>query len=399
MKILVTNYFLRNFTGSEINTLQICSALNKLGHQADAGTFFFNEPIKRKFQERNIRVKNLLQSDLQLESYEFFWTHHIHTINHLIVQETLKSTKIIYSCLGPFSSLAAAPIYHNELNCILSNSRGNNDVLLTEGLDKNKIRYFPNFSPESYFSQAKAQHSKSPSRIAVISNHPPQEISKFSKIAKGNGQMVDFIGQNANHVYVDPDVIKKYDLVISIGKTVQYCFALRVPIYCYDHFGGPGFITPDNIQFEEFYNFSGRGTNRKLSGQEILTDIAGNYSGALNQLEFLYEYGKEHFTLENNIQELFADEALHKNIYISDIRNKHPLIKRHHNDFLRMLRLQLTQEEHFEAMPDPQHSISSRDSSLLELEQEVLSYSLSRSWRITRPLRKLKNLFRKDRRA
>ena len=267
---------------------------------------------------------------------------------------------------------------------------------------KLQVVEFDSLLAETYGEFAVApqnQNSISPSRIGVISNHPPQEISEFSKLAFGNGRLVEFVGQKANHVYVDPDIINKYDLIISIGKTVQYCFSLKVPIYCYDHFGGPGFITPDNIQFEEFYNFSGRGTDRKLSGQEIFNDISSNFSDAMKHLEFLYEYSKENFILENNINNLFAEEALHKNLNLSEVRNKYPLIKRHHKDFLRMLQLQIAQEEQLEVQLDHRNSEPRRDPSLMDFEQEILSYSLSGSWRITRPLRKFFRLFRKDRRA
>jgi hypothetical protein len=399
MKILVTNYFLRNFTGSEINALQICIALRTLGYEAEAATFFYDEPIKRKFQERNITVKNLLHEDLRLDEYDLFWAHHFHTLNHIVINSESNSSKVIYSCLGPFSSLAAPPTYHNELNFILSNSQGNNEVLLSEGLDKTKIRYFPNFSPRIFYKKAQESTPGELTRIGVISNHPPQEIINFAKFAQDNGLMVEFIGQDANKIYVDPDIITKYDLIISIGKTVQYCFSLKVPIYCYDHFGGPGFITPDNIQFEEYFNFSGRGTNKKRSGQELLDDIRRNYAGACSHLDFLFSYSKEHFMLEYNIQKLFNELALSKEIDLSRIREKYPLTKRHHKDFLRMLRKQLNHEENIALTPMHQTPEPIADSTIIQLEQEVLSYSLSRSWRVTRPFRKISKCFKKDKNA
>ncbi len=399
MKILVTNYFLKNFTGSEINTLQICTALKELGFDADAATFFFDEPLKSKFLDRNIKVKNLLHDDFELEEYDIFWTHHTHTINHIIFHKKPESTKIIYSCLGPFSSLAVPPYYHNELNCILSNSKGNTQVLRKEGISIEKIKYFPNFSPEYYFSQPRTHFSKILTRIAVISNHPPQELDQFSLLAKDSGHVVEFIGLDNNHVYVDPNIIKKFDLIISIGKTVQYCFSLKVPIYCYDHFGGPGFITPDNIHFEEFYNFSGRATNRVLSGYELFDDIFSNFAGAVNHLDFLFDYSKENFLLEKNIQELFGDISLSKNLNISEIRENYALTERHHNDFLRMLQIQLAQENQLTLKRNTGNLVSSIDSSQFELEQEVLSYSLSRSWRMTRPFRKILKLIKKVKRA
>ena len=395
MNVLIANYFIKNFTGSEINALQLCLALRNLGINADVATFFFDQPLRHFFEDNGIRVNNLLDNDFELGKYDLFWAHHIHTINHLIFGFKPQQAHIIYSCLGPFSPLSVPPYYHNELNYILSNSEGNTSVLLEEGVAGNKIHYFPNFAPEEFFSQHRTQPSTILRKIGVVSNHPPEELRDFSKIATKNGYVVDFIGFEGQQVLVTPALLKNYDLIISIGKTVQYCFALKIPVYCYDHFGGPGFITHDNIETSEYYNFSGRAIDRKLSGTELFKEIFELYPKAQSNLTFLYQHAEKHFMLEKNIENLLGLLSKQEKIDLSKICKDYALTKRHHQDFLERLTYQIRLEEQLSGkLSDPYDSMTHHQV-IADLQQEVLSYTLSKSWRLTRPFRKIMNLFRK----
>jgi len=77
-------------------------------------------------------------------------------------------------------------------------------------------------------------------------------------------------------VYIEDKVLENYDLVITIGKTVNYCLALGVPVYCYDWFGGSGYLNPGNFAINKRHNFSGRDSFRKLSGEAIFREITQN---------------------------------------------------------------------------------------------------------------------------
>jgi hypothetical protein len=395
VNILITNYFIKNYTGSEINALQLCDGLRNLGVNADVATFFYDDPMKSLFKKKDINVYNLFEGNLSLEKYDILWAHHIHTINHLVVHSHSKPLKIIYSCLGPFSSLAAPPIYHNELNCILSNSRGNTEVLIAEGIQKEKIYSFPNFAPKSFFKQQKEHYSNHPAKIAIISNHPPIELKDFSQVASLADIHVDFIGFDGKPIFVDPPLLKQYDLVISIGKTAQYCFSTKIPFYCYDHFGGPGFITPDNIFISETYNYSGRAINRKLTGQEIFQDIIENYPTALTNLNFLQNHCYDNYLLEKNINALLRFIASSEDVDLEKIKENYPLLRRHHNEFLRLINYQKSLENNLSMGINEKLNEEIVHSKIVELEKEILTYATSLSWRFTRPIRKIVKMIRK----
>lgn len=395
MNVLITNYFIKNFTGSEINALQLCMALRNLGISADVATFFFDQPLRHFFEDNGIRVYNLLDNDLELDKYDLFWAHHIHTINHLIFSFEPQQAQVVYSCLGPFSPLSVPPYYHNELNYILSISKENTSALIKEGVADTKIFHFSNFAPEEFFSQHKTHSYKTLRKIVVVSNHPPEELHDFSKIATKNGYLVDFIGFEGQQVLVAPELLKEYDLVISIGKTVQYCFALKIPVYCYDHFGGPGFITQDNIETSQYYNFSGRAIDRKLSGAEIFKEIYELYPKTQSNLTFLYQHAEKHFMLEKNIENLLGLLSKQEKIDLSKIRKNYALTKRHHQDFLEKLKYQIRLEKELSENSMGNKTSRTLQQEISDLKAEILSYTLSSSWRLTRPFRKLARIFKK----
>src|SRR5690606_31689494 len=52
------------------------------------------------------------------------------------------------------------------------------------------------------------------------------------------------------------------------------------PVYCYDHFGGPGWLSASNFEVAEYFNFSGRDTPVRKSPQEIATELIDGSSKA-----------------------------------------------------------------------------------------------------------------------
>ena len=81
---------------------------------------------------------------------------------------------------------------------------------------------------------------------------PPLEV-----IARQRQFNISYFG-GKNNVRITPDLLLKFDLILTIGKTVQYGLVLGIPVYNYDHFGGDGYITLQNIDFESNYGFTGK---------------------------------------------------------------------------------------------------------------------------------------------
>lgn len=54
--------------------------------------------------------------------------------------------------------------------------------------------------------------------------------------------------------------------------------SMGLPLYCYDHFGGPGYININNIEHSTYFNFSGRPERQKRSAQWLYADLINSYA-------------------------------------------------------------------------------------------------------------------------
>lgn len=110
-------------------------------------------------------------------------------------------------------------------------------------------------------------------RILIVSNHIPPELATARQMLIQRGWTVDVLGKDGVQAMIQPQMLMSYATVISIGKTVQMALLAGRAIYCYDHFGGPGWLTYDNFETAAKRNFSGRCTPTRKTSAEIVDDI------------------------------------------------------------------------------------------------------------------------------
>lgn len=337
MKILVLNLNIQNFSGSEINAMQICQGLKSIGHEAEIGTLILDSPMRELVTDKGIKVRYLFENDPEPFEYDLIWAHHAPVLAYLLFKKNIKDTRILFSSLSPIIPLEVPPVFLEDIHYFLSLSKLNETAMINTGVPAERIHIFPNYAPESYFLSTRQTHSGSPNRIAVVSNHPPKEVREFALLAHQNSTIVDFYGTNDNYTFVDHDLLLRYDLVITIGKTVQYCLALKIPVYSYDHFGGFGFIDPGNYDRAQ-PSFAGRLCNIHRDRDELYADIFGNYQNNLSNLDFLYKKCRENFCLETNLKNIVKD---FENIPITNVqafREKNILAERIYDAYIDLLR-------------------------------------------------------------
>ena len=76
------------------------------------------------------------------------------------------------------------------------------------------------------------------------------------------------------------------------------------PVYNYDHFGGSGYITPDNIDIEEAHNFSGRSFYTKKTANQIVDEIFSQYDTVVTCQKQLRQIAEERYRLSNRISKI-----------------------------------------------------------------------------------------------
>ena len=159
-----------------------------------------------------------------------------------------------------------------------------------EGVD---YGYFRNPAPMN-FVNSRYKPSSQLKNILVVSNHPPEELNNAINLMKEMGLNAALFGETGDeYKSITPEILSQYDVVITIGKTVQYCLVMGVPAYIYDKFGGCGYLNGRNLRRAEKLNFSGRGFEKKDSNS-IVNDILNGYRSAIDyQAKNLDKFRKE----------------------------------------------------------------------------------------------------------
>jgi len=181
-----------------------------------------------------------------------------------------------YLVLGSFSGLTAGEAIlglEDEADVLLFHSARNRELQAPSlpGAAAPMLVY-GNAVPSCWFEDVQPPPAAL-RRIAVISNHVPAELREAAHALEGDGIRVDIIGSGDAPRLVTPALVDAYDCVVSIGHTAQKAMARQRPFYCYDHFGGPGYITPLNVEGERTICFSGRSARQTKRGGAIAEEL------------------------------------------------------------------------------------------------------------------------------
>ena len=389
MSILITNYSIQDYAGAELNCLELAKTFRDMGAIVEVATFNYAYPVREEYEKEQIKVTNVFFDELNHKEYDLIWAHHYNVLSYLIWEKGVTASKIIYSSLSPFEYLESPPVYASDLTLCLANSEETKQQLIEEGVQASKVEVFPNYVLKSMLDSVEEHdYKKSPVKIAIVSNHVPSELHELEKRMLKDNIKTDIYGKENIVKRITADVLNEYDMVITIGKTVQYAMALKIPVYCYDIHGGFGFINSGNIipAFEK--NFSGRGGFGKKSGEELYSDIINNYSKNIIELEKNRDFILKHCQLENNINKLFSDyRFLDGNIDSCKLVEKYNGEKRRNNSFVREYRynlyrkmeiIDLNEEKRgFEAMIEKKEAeIDVLDRKNSETEKQVSLYNM-----------------------
>jgi hypothetical protein len=321
-KILLTNYFMRYFTGSELVTFNLAKLFKSYGYEVTIATLAIDNPLSELLQAENINLLPANSPLLKGMNFDLIWSHHSQVLYNCLLEQGITASQVIYSCLGPFEPLEAPPVFINDLTLCLSNSYETKDKLITEQVNSKHIKVFPNSVEEACFKYRK-NFNETLKKIIIVSNHIPKEVLQLADILRSQNIEVDIFGLGYRFEYISPELLLNYDVIITIGRTVQYALALGIPVFCYDQFGGPGFITMNNVKKEEYFNFSGRGSALKYTSTELSNMIINDYNHMSRHINNLRLYCKANFSLKRNVSYILKLLKYKKNINWKYFRQKY----------------------------------------------------------------------------
>lgn len=415
-KVLITNFAIVQFAGSEINCVTIAKRLKELGYEIYVAAIEFGSPIYDIVKNDFDSTIHLLENDFDFSQIEFdiVWAHHSFLLDWLIFEKGLRAKKIITSSLSPKEPFESAPIYANELCFSLANSQETYEKLTKEENVKN-VYLLENYSFQSYFKRdIKVEKLE---KIAVVSNHiPKEEMEAIQKLSK-KGYQVDIYGLPGKQVLITDEILKDYDCIITIGKTVQYAMSLKIPVYIYDIHGGNGYLTMETMEINRAHNFSGRGFGKK-DADTMVDEIIKNFQTTLTQLEDIKDYAVKNFCFETKIDEVLQriEDCEEVNVekirqdygqYVRNLlvskrlaeyfeRSKEETLRRQTIEFYQIKEQELNEKQR--EIDNRGYLLGKKDRKIESLERQIKqkdeaihAIKNSRSWRYTRFFRKNKD--------
>lgn len=302
--ILITLWYCAcGYHGGTMYAAELGDYLSSLGYNVYLAAIELDDMTKEFLKNHHVKAFPMDKLPLNIH-YEYVFAKTF-PIFPALVLKGLSFTKVAYSSMSSFLGIDLPSINYDKMDALLVVSEENKEVLVDKyGINSNNITVINNIVPLKYFSNYKVLVNDTPTNIAIVSNYPPQELIDFVEVCKKENITVDIYGYDYKYIPITPDVLKKYDVVISIGKTVQYTLALGIPIYCYGRFGGCGYINLNNIDKEEYYNFSGRCTKEIKKPQEILNDIKNQYQNTIQIRKSLNNIAYDRYSIDKQVNKI-----------------------------------------------------------------------------------------------
>ncbi|MFW1952499.1 hypothetical protein [Acinetobacter beijerinckii] len=320
LKFLITHPTIQLIMGSTVVAYELACYLKENNAEVFVFTHFVDRPMSDFFKNKGIDI--ISEEDdprLLLNSFDYIWIHS--QILPIVLIERINQFSGGFRFI--FNHMSAIDNIADEFPYIVGFEERISSLSLfvseevhdkVSSFYKNKPRwgFFRNPVPMSFLKNIHYK-SRELRKILIVSNHPPKEILEVKNKLKEMGYSVDTLGEAQDfYELISTELIEDYDLVITIGKTVQYCLVLGVPVFIYDCYGGYGFLNKENYNFALNYNFSGR-YGQKMSSDEIMNNILSNFNQANLYYKNNFEKFKEEFSIENNFNKIF------ENIQIKEI--------------------------------------------------------------------------------
>lgn len=302
---LITHDF-SEFGGSTIVVLEIANYLSAIGYLVTIRAERFSSALKPYLNE------NISVSDKRIDicDYDLVWSQHGHFCLNTRDLENVKVWNGIFIS-AHLSSSTPAEIYHYPFasryaGAVVFNAKSVEDELTSRHQPRGHTLNIKNAAPIKFHTQPQNNLTKLKS-LLIVSNHMPPEIGQSIDILRSKDIKVNHVGIGGQLRLIEPRDIASSDAVISIGKTVQYSLVGGKPVYCYDQFGGPGWLSEANFELAEIHNFSGRCTRNKKSALQICDEITHGYSNARDFTVSRWQYFHDSYNLHRLMDQLLKD--------------------------------------------------------------------------------------------
>lgn len=305
-----------DFGGSELIAAELAELFAQRGYEVAIATRVMGSPMVEQLEGHpavSVRLWDDPEWNAELAERDvaLFWVHH-HVVPPALLPRLAEFPVVfLHMSAAPLETPLVPHFERSFADAVLFNApltRDKHEVMgWLDAATQNRADIFPNPAPAAFF-EVDRRPSSVLKRLLVVTNHLPDDLrDALARLPDSITvtQVGSQLSKGSRPARILPSHLADADAVVTIGKTVQYALAAGRPVYCYDHFGGPGWLTPENFEESRAANFSGRHVGHK-DPDLIAQEMVGGYATALAAVPTFRLIAREQFHLEAAVDAVLA---------------------------------------------------------------------------------------------
>lgn len=260
-RVLITNSAMSNIGGSQIVCRDLAMVLKAAGAEVTIATLAIAEPMRALCEAAGIALVSLRDTAQLPAEVDLVIGLHWPVVGAALLHCEVAFRHLVLVSLSPYEPVEALWAMIDRADLILVNSQENADaqrLVVADAHAAPRLEVLPNSLPCEWFAD-RPPPPQQLGTVLAVSYRGSARVAALTTALRGAGISVSEIGHLTDHRLVDPAMIDAHDAVLTIGHTAQKAMARGRPVFVYDRFGGPGWMTPDLVDRAEHFNFSGRG--------------------------------------------------------------------------------------------------------------------------------------------
>jgi CheY-like chemotaxis protein len=269
MKILVTNYDLNHYAGTETFIYALSVELRRIGHEVICFS-----PRLGAVAQRLAAAGIAVTGDLSAAPDDVDVIHAHHRYESLLARARYPHCPMLFACHGvlpwqeqPLSTALGITRY------VAVSEETRDHLVRRHAVAEREVAIVRNGIDLDRF-QARAPVAAHASRALILSNYMPgEQRAQIRRVCRGLGITVREVGAR-DALWAVEDELNWADLVFGLGRSALEAMACRRLVVVYDYNGGDGLVTPERFELLRRRNFSGRTHARHFTEAELTAEIA-----------------------------------------------------------------------------------------------------------------------------